>query len=115
LFGKPSGRTDVLTESVVEIAVQIRNEEGLHMRPAMLFVDMAGRYQSEIRVSNGPTTVDAKSIMQMTMLAATCGTTLKIQAKGADAQQAAEALRDLVEVKMFHETPARKPAGDLKG
>lgn len=97
-----------MTESVVEIEVQIRNEEGLHMRPAMLFVDMAGRYHSDIRVSHGPTTVDAKSIMQMAMLAATCGTMLKIQARGADAQQAADALRELVEVQMFHETPAKQ-------
>jgi phosphocarrier protein HPr len=100
-----------LAESVVEIEVQIRNEEGLHMRPAMLFVDVAGRYHSDIRVSHGPTTVDAKSIMQMTMLAATCGTMLKILAQGDDARQAADALRDLVEVQMFHETPAKPSPG----
>lgn len=103
-----------MTESVVEIEVQIRNEEGLHMRPAMLFVDVAGRYNSDIRVSHGPTTVDAKSIMQMTMLAATSGTMLKIRAKGNDAQQAAEALRELVEVQMFHETPAKPVPGEPK-
>lgn len=103
-----------MAESVVEIEVQIRNEEGLHMRPAMLFVDVAGRYHSDIRVSHGPTTVDAKSIMQMTMLAATCGTTLKILAQGDDARQATDALRELVEVQMFHETPAKRPLGETK-
>ncbi len=104
-----------MTEPAVEIEVQIRNEEGLHMRPAMLFVDMAGRFSSEIRVSNGQMTVDAKSIMQMTMLAATCGTMLKIHARGSDALQATEALRELVEVKMFLEPPPKTAAEEMKG
>ncbi|MCF7955597.1 MAG: HPr family phosphocarrier protein [Phycisphaerae bacterium] len=75
------------------------------MRPAMQFVDVASRYSSEICVSNGETDVDAKSIMQMTMLAATCGTILTIRAEGEDASSALEELRELVEVKMFDEKP----------
>jgi phosphotransferase system HPr-like phosphotransfer protein len=47
--------------------------------------------------------------MQMSMLAATYGTRLKIKAEGADASEAIEALRDLVEVKKFGElTPEEK-------
>ena len=94
-----------LTESVHEIEVEIKNAEGLHMRPAMQFVDLAGKFDSEIHVSNEEQSVDAKSIMQMTMLAATCGTKLRIKAQGADAAEAIEALKELVEVKMFDETP----------
>jgi phosphocarrier protein len=109
------GEWNPLTEPAVEIEVQIRNEEGLHMRPAMLFVDVAGRFGSEIRVSNGQTTVDAKSIMQMTMLAATRGTTLTIFARGSDARQATDALRELVEVKMFLEPPPKPAAEEMKG
>ncbi len=95
-----------MSEPVHEIEVQIRNIEGLHMRPAMQFVDTASRFDCEIQVTNEETSVDAKSIMQMTMLAATCGTKLRIKAKGRDAGEAVEALRTLVEVKMFGETPA---------
>jgi phosphotransferase system HPr-like phosphotransfer protein len=43
--------------------------------------------------------------MQMTMLAATCGTFLTIRADGDDASAALEDLRELVEVKMFDEKP----------
>lgn len=86
-----------MTESTYEIEIEIRNPEGLHMRPAMQFVDLANTFDSDITVSNGQTTVDAKSIMQMTMLAATCGTKLRVCARGADAQQAVEALGRLVE------------------
>ncbi len=94
-----------LAESVYEIEVEIKNAEGLHMRPAMQFVDLAGKFDSDIHVSNEEQSVDAKSIMQMTMLAATCGTKLRIKAEGEDAKEAIEALQELVEVKMFDETP----------
>lgn len=99
-----------LSGPVYEIEVQIRNVEGLHMRPAMQFVDTASRFHSKIEVTNDETSVDAKSIMQMTMLAATCGTKLRIKAAGDDAEEAIHALRRLVEVEMFGETPA--PRGD---
>jgi phosphocarrier protein len=82
-----------------EIEIEIRNPEGLHMRPAMQFVDLANSFESGISVGHHDITVDAKSIMQMTMLAATCGTRLKITAVGSDAERAIEALRDLVENK----------------
>ena len=99
----------ILDGSVCKIEVEIKNADGLHMRPAMLFVDISNKFQSEITVSNGETKVDGKSIMQMSMLAAICGTKLEITAQGSDARQAAEALRELVEDKMFDEpSPAEK-------
>jgi len=95
--------------TVCELEVEIKNADGLHMRPAMQFVDTASRFQSSITVSKDDTSVDGKSIMQMSMLAATCGTRLKIKAEGADAAEVAEALRELVEVKKFGEpTPEEK-------
>jgi phosphocarrier protein len=94
---------DTLEKTVCEAEVEIKNADGLHMRPAMQFVDVANRFEADITVSNVENSVDGKSIMQMSMLAATYGTTLKIKAEGADAKQAVEVLRELVEVKMFDE------------
>lgn len=95
--------------TVCELEVEIKNADGLHMRPAMQFVDTASKFQASITVSNAETSVDGKSIMQMSMLAATCGTRLKIKAEGADAAEAAEAMRELVEIKKFGEpTPEEK-------
>lgn len=94
---------------VREATVEIKNADGLHMRPAMQFVDLASKYESEVTVSNGENSVDGKSIMQMSMLAATCGTKLKIKAEGPDAHQAINALQELVELKHFDEpTPSEK-------
>ena len=88
---------------VCEAEVEIKNADGLHMRPAMQFVDIANQYKSDITVSNNKTQVDGKSIMQMSILAATCGTKLKIRAEGCDAGEVINALRELVEEKMFGE------------
>ncbi len=88
---------------VCEIEVEVKNADGLHMRPAMQFVDIATRFDCDITVTNGETTVDAKSIMQMTMLAATCGTRLKVIAEGSDCEKAIEEIRVLVEEKKFDE------------
>ncbi len=86
-----------MADTIHEIEVEIRNESGLHLRPAMQFADLAGSFKSDIRVINETTEVDAKSIMQMSMLAATCGVKLKIKARGQDAREALSALQSLVE------------------
>ena len=101
-------------EPVYETEIQIKNADGLHMRPAMQFVDLASQYESKIEVSNENTTVDAKSIMQMTMLAATCGTKLKVRVEGPDAKEAIGSLRELVEVKLFGEEPMEADSTDGK-
>ena len=97
-----------LNEAIVEKELEIRNADGLHMRPAMRFVDIASRFDSEITVSAGDNEVDGKSIMQMSMLAATCGTKLKVKAYGTDAQDVINALYELVEERMFDEPPPGK-------
>ncbi len=97
-----------LEKIVCEATIEIKNADGLHMRPMMQFVDVATQYKAEISVSNGETTVDGKSIMQMTLLASIVGTKLNIKAEGEDAHQAIEALCELVEEKMFDEPPPKK-------
>ena len=98
---------DSLDNEVYEAELEIKNSDGLHMRPAMKFVDLANGFDSDITVSSADTDVDGKSIMQITMLAATCGTKLRIKAKGPDARKAIEALRELVEKQHFDEpTPS---------
>ncbi len=103
---KPEDQT--LDQVVFELEIQIKNADGLHMRPAMKFVDLVSKFESEITVSNDQTTVDGKSIMQMSMLAATCGTKLKVRAEGPDAKEAIDEIRNLVEVELFDEPPPAK-------
>ncbi len=105
---------DTVQNTVCELEVEIKNADGLHMRPAMQFVDTASKFQALITVSKAETSVDGKSIMQMSMLAATYGTRLKIKAEGVDAAEAVEALRELVEVKTVRRADARgKKSADV--
>ena len=76
--------------------VSVAHDDGLHMRPAMQFVDCANGFVSRITVTKDDQCVDGKSIMQITMLAATKGTELTVNAAGPDAQQAVDALARLL-------------------
>lgn len=82
------------------VTVSITNPLGLHARPAMVFVEAATEFESEITVRRADAgedeAVDGKSIMHMMMLAATKGTELVICAEGSDAEQATQSLSELV-------------------
>ena len=80
--------------------VKVGNTEGLHARPVMRFIDVASRFQSKVTVANVSRRgekVDGKSAMQMMLLEATQGCLLRIEACGADAAAAVEALATLVD------------------
>ena len=76
--------------------VEIVNAHGLHMRPAGKFVGLANSFRSEVRVFYRGTWVNGKSILDMTTLAAECGATLNLEARGSDAEEALAALTELV-------------------
>jgi phosphocarrier protein HPr len=82
--------------------VTICNARGLHARAAAKFVETAQRYDATIHVSRDDETVSADSIMELLMLAAGKGSQIGIQASGADADEATQALVELVEAG-FHE------------
>ena len=81
---------------MAERTVQIVNKNGLHARPAAEIVKLAAKYQSEIVVARDDLEVNGKSIMGVMMLAAECGSTLKLKADGPDADQALDALATLI-------------------
>lgn len=76
--------------------VQIPNLLGLHARPAAEFVKVSSKFESEVFVAKGELEVNGKSIMGVMMLAAECGSVLRIRVEGPDQREALEALVDLV-------------------
>ena len=62
----------------------------------MQFVELATKYTSRISLSRGDKVADAKSIMEVLMLAAENGSEITIRADGDDAEEAVEALLKLV-------------------
>ncbi len=83
-----AGVDDVAASATVELV----NESGLHARPAAEFVKTAAKHEASVRV-NG---VDAKSLLAIMALALPKGATVTIEATGADAQDAVDALTELV-------------------
>jgi len=79
-----------------ERRVSIVNPQGLHARPADMFVRLANRFSSDVQVVKGNERVDGKSILSILTLAAVQGTELTIAARGSDAQAATDALADLI-------------------
>ncbi|HEY7895302.1 MAG TPA: HPr family phosphocarrier protein [Gemmatimonadaceae bacterium] len=80
----------------MERSVTIVNKNGLHARPAAELVKTASRFQSEITMVREDLEVNGKSIMGVMMLAAECGAELLVRADGPDAEQAVQAIADLV-------------------
>jgi phosphocarrier protein HPr len=81
---------------IVEKTVVIKNKQGLHARPAALFVQIANKFDSDISVSKGKTKVNGKSIMGIMMLEAGKGAKIVITAVGDDAEQAITDLEKLL-------------------
>lgn len=83
-------------ESIVRKVV-IANRQGLHARPADMFVKAAQQFQSQIEIERGGLRVSGKSILDLMTLAAEQGTELLIVVIGPDAEEAADALVEVVE------------------
>jgi len=78
------------------VSAEIVNKLGLHARAAAKLTHLAGNYRCDIWISRSGRRVNAKSIMGVMMLAAGQGTSVLIEAEGADAEQAIAALTKLI-------------------
>jgi phosphotransferase system HPr (HPr) family protein len=84
------------TSPIIRVLV-IRNTQGLHARPAEMFVRLAKQFQSRIELVRDDRRVEARNIIDLLTLGAGPGTELVLEAEGEDAQAAVEALVRLVE------------------
>jgi phosphocarrier protein len=84
---------------MMERTVEIVNKNGLHARPAAEIVKVSSKFQAEITMVRDDLEVNGKSIMGVMMLAAEFGSTLLVRANGPDAEQAVNAIADLVAAK----------------
>ena len=89
--------------TVAHRQVEITNSLGLHVRPAMKFVELASRYQCEVRVRHNNDEFNGKSLLELTMMAAECGTRLEVVARGPDAAAAVEALAALFSARFYED------------
>ena len=76
--------------------VLIVNKKGLHARASAKFVRCAEEFEAAITVTKDGQSVGGTSIMGLMMLAASPGTTIRIEAAGRQAAEAVAALMALV-------------------
>jgi phosphocarrier protein HPr len=86
--------------------VVVPNKQGMHARPAEMFVRRAQQFQSKIEIVHDNYRVEAKSIMNLLTLGAAQGTQLTLEAEGSDAQEAVDALAEVVEKDFLAEDAA---------
>jgi phosphocarrier protein len=82
---------------VIQKRLIVTNRLGLHARAAARLVHLAARFKSNVSLQrvDGGATADAKSILNVLMLAATSGTELSASAEGIDEAEALAALSEL--------------------
>ena len=83
---------------MVETKVLVKWKAGLHQRPSSDLVKIANKYKSVIQITNGKEIANAKSILSIFMLVATCGTELIISIEGEDESMALEELKTFFDI-----------------
>jgi phosphocarrier protein len=89
--------------SLVTKDLMIENRNGLHARPAALFVKTSSRFRSEVWVEKDGERVNGKSIMGLMMLAAGKGSVLRVTAEGDDALSVLTELESLIRTRFGEE------------
>ena len=74
----------------------VKNKQGLHARPAAVFVQVANKFDSRITVRRDAEEVNGKSIMGILMLGAEKGSVIMIEADGRDAEIALAELEKII-------------------
>lgn len=74
------------------VTYTIKDEMGIHARPAGLLVKEAGKFTSNVTLSNGTKEADAKKIMGIMALGVKKGQSVTFKIEGADEAAAAAAI-----------------------
>jgi phosphotransferase system HPr (HPr) family protein len=86
-----------MSENSYSRTVTIVNSQGLHLRPAKLFVEVASKFRSQVEVIKDDLRIDGKSILSILTLGAAQGSQIRLAADGPDSHAAVDALAKLVE------------------
>lgn len=77
--------------------VTIKNEQGLHMRPAGVLAKEAAKYPCDVKLITGEKEINAKSIMMIIGGCIKCGMDVEIVCNGEQEEEALEEIKALVE------------------
>lgn len=80
----------------IEQAIVVKNPNGLHARPAALFVQIANKFDSSVYLEKEEK-IDGKSIIAILSLGVNCGMSVKLIVEGSDAVEAFTELKNFLE------------------
>ena len=85
---------------VKEFKYVIKDKDGIHARPAGLFIKEATNFPCTVTISKGEKEVDAKRILGVMGLCVKCGEEITIKAEGEREEEAIEVLSKFLEVNL---------------
>ncbi len=93
----------------------VLNKTGLHARPAATFVDLAKRFQANIKVRRDNTVANGKSLLSLLQLGAENGATIRVSAEGPDADAALNTLQKAIASGLGDEPEEQLPPAPTSG
>ncbi len=81
---------------IVQRTFEITNKRGLHARASHKFVQTVEQFDAQVTVSKDGMDVGGDEIMELLMLAASCGCSIKVSAEGAQANDVLDELEKLI-------------------
>jgi phosphocarrier protein len=85
---------------MVSKEITIKNEQGMHMRPASLLSQMAAKYESSVKIMFSGKEIDCKSLMFLMAAGIKCGSEIEIVCDGADEAAALAEIAAFIEAGM---------------
>jgi len=85
---------------MVSKTITIKDELGLHMRPASLLAKMAAAYESSVKINFNGKSFDAKSVMLLMTACIKCNSEIELVCDGPDEEKALEELSAFLESDM---------------
>lgn len=82
---------------MVSQKITLINAQGFHMRPAGIFANALGKYNSDIIIKYNGNDVNAKSLMNIIAACIKCGSEIEIVCSGEDENEALQEAVSLIE------------------
>jgi phosphoenolpyruvate-protein phosphotransferase len=108
-------KTEVVADYANFFEAVVLNRTGLHARPAATFVDLAKRFQANIKVRHGDGVANGKSLISLLQLGVEHGAKIRVSAEGSDARAALNALQSAIAVGLGDEPEEQLPPTPGKG
>lgn len=88
---------------IIKQTITIKNKLGLHTRATIKLVELVNAFDAQITITHNKKQADAGSVLGLLVLETCFGQEIEIEAKGAQAKEAMQAVTELIENKFLEE------------